>query len=329
MYQNISEVLKTSLNEIEETKISTHYKHIYSGLIDLDRITGGWQKKDLIVVAARPSMGKTSFALNFAYNSAIRLQKPTCIFSPEMTSSQLVNKLISKETEIEQTKIRSGNLFEWEWQKLHAKLGKLEKAPLFLDDTLLNITEFKERCIALKDEYELEIVIIDNLQLIKGAITKNGYANREQEIGSVVREIKSIAKELNLMILATSNLSRSLENRLGQNGKRPILSDLRESGAIEQDSDMVIFLYRPEYYGIIEDENGHSTMGICEAIVGKNRHGENGVAPLRFIERYSKFTNIEDDKNSIKDLEQDELITKKHTIRPSSMNDIPDDDPPF
>jgi replicative DNA helicase len=334
--QKMDEIIKQSLASLEDLRTKTDgLTGVPSGFTDLDRITGGWQKSDLVIIAARPAMGKTAFVLTAARNAAVDFQKPTVVFSLEMSSVQLVNRLISGETEIEQEKIRKGNLAEWEWQQLHSKIGKLSEAPLLIDDTpALNIFEFRAKCRRLKSQYDIQMIIIDYLQLMHGK--GEGGGNREQEIGSISRALKSVAKELEVPVLALSQLSRAVESRPGQNGKRPMLSDLRESGSIEQDADMVLFLYRPEYYGITEDESGRSNIGVGEVIIGKNRHGETGIVPLRFIGKYVKFADLEDSFLPPSSFSADSLAPSDNfdrpgniIIRPSSMNDMLDDDPPF
>ncbi len=334
--QKMDEIIKQSLASLEDLRTKTDgLTGVPSGFTDLDRITGGWQKSDLVIIAARPAMGKTAFVLTAARNAAVDFQKPTVVFSLEMSSVQLVNRLISGETEIEQEKIRKGNLAEWEWQQLHSKIGKLSESPLLIDDTpALNIFEFRAKCRRLKSQYDIQMIIIDYLQLMHGK--GEGGGNREQEIGSISRALKSVAKELEVPVLALSQLSRAVESRPGQNGKRPMLSDLRESGSIEQDADMVLFLYRPEYYGITEDESGRSNIGVGEVIIGKNRHGETGIVPLRFIGKYVKFADLEDSFLPPSSFSADSLAPSDNfdrpgniIIRPSSMNDMHDDDPPF
>ena len=338
--QKMDAIVKQSLASLEELRTKTDgLTGVPSGFTDLDRVTGGWQKSDLVIIAARPAMGKTAFVLSCARNAAVDFQKPVVVFSLEMSSVQLVNRLISGEAEIEQEKIRKGNLAEWEWQQLHSKIGRLSEAPLLIDDTpALNIFEFRAKCRRLKSQYDIQMVIVDYLQLMHGK--GEGGGNREQEIGSISRALKSVAKELDVSVLALSQLSRAVESRPGQNGKRPMLSDLRESGSIEQDADMVLFLYRPEYYGIMEDESGRSNAGVGEVIIGKNRHGETGIVPLRFIGKYVKFADLEDSflppssfsagsESSMMPSESFDRPAGNIIIRPSSMNDMPDDDPPF
>jgi len=339
--QKMDEIIKQSLATLEELRTKTDgLTGVPSGFTDLDRITGGWQKSDLVIIAARPAMGKTAFVLSCARNAAVDFKKPVVVFSLEMSSVQLVNRLISGETEIEQEKIRKGNLAEWEWQQLHSKIGTLTEAPLLIDDTpALNIFEFRAKCRRLKSQYDIQMIIIDYLQLMHGKGEGQGGGNREQEIGSISRALKSVAKELDVPVLALSQLSRAVENRPGQNGKRPLLSDLRESGSIEQDADMVLFLYRPEYYGITEDENGRSQAGIGEVIIAKHRNGETGIVPLRFIGKYVKFADLEESfmpQNSFSSAGSAMLPSSNFDappgnviIKPSSMNDMMDDEPPF
>lgn len=268
-----------------------------SGFTELDRMTSGWQPSDLVIIAARPAMGKTAFVLSCARNAAVLHDKPVAVFSLEMSSVQLVNRLISGETEIEQEKLRKGNLADHEWTQLHSRIGKLSTAPLLIDDTpALNIFEFRAKCRRLKAQYDIQLVIVDYLQLMHGKGDGKG-GNREQEIGSISRSLKSVAKELNIPVIALSQLSRAVENRPG-GSKRPMLSDLRESGSIEQDADMVLFLYRPEYYGMEEDENGRPTAGVGEVIIAKHRNGETGTVQLKFVGKYVKFTDLDDDFNA-------------------------------
>lgn len=339
--QKMDEIVKQSLATLEALRgKSDGLTGVPSGFTDLDRITGGWQPSDLVIIAARPAMGKTAFVLTCARNAAVDFKRPVVVFSLEMSSVQLVNRLISGETEIEQEKIRKGNLAEWEWQQLHSKIGTLTEAPLLIDDTpALNIFEFRAKCRRLKSQYDLQLIIIDYLQLMHGK-GEGGGGNREQEIGSISRALKSVAKELNVPVLALSQLSRAVESRPGQNGKRPMLSDLRESGSIEQDADMVLFLYRPEYYGITEDEQGRSQAGIGEVIIAKHRNGETGIVPLRFIGKYVKFVDLEDNFAAPTSFSMDTSAGMAPSqdfdrpagniiIKPSRMDDMHDDDAPF
>ncbi|MFD1628514.1 replicative DNA helicase [Pseudopedobacter beijingensis] len=298
--RKMDDVVKESVKLLESLKDKDDsLTGVPSGFTALDRITNGWQKSDLVIIAARPAMGKTAFVLSCARNAAVQFKKPVVVFSLEMSSVQLTNRLISGEAEIEQNKIRKGNLLDWEWHQLTSKIGNLSEAPLILDDTpALNIFEFRAKCRRLKSQYDIQMVIIDYLQLMSGKADGKGGGNREQEISSISRALKQVAKELEIPVIALSQLSRAVESRPG-GAKRPMLSDLRESGAIEQDADMVLFLYRPEYYGLDQDENGNSTAGVGEVIIAKNRHGETTTVPLRFIGQYVKFADLEDGYNSL------------------------------
>lgn len=315
---------------------------IPSGLTALDRMTSGWQPSDLVIIAARPAMGKTAFVLSVARNAAVDHDRPVAVFSLEMSSVQLVNRLIAGETEIEQEKLKKGTLADHEWQQLHSRIGRLTEAPLIIDDTpALNVFEFRAKCRRLKAQHDIQMVIVDYLQLMQGKADGKGGGNREQEIGSISRALKSVAKELNIPVLALSQLSRAVESRPG-NSKRPMLSDLRESGSIEQDADMVLFLYRPEYYGLTEDEEGRSTAGVGEVIIAKHRNGETGIVPLRFIGKYVKFVDLEEDfggmggdsfgggapfgGSAIAPSSSFEDMGGGITM-PSRMNDMPDDAP--
>ncbi len=264
---------------------------IPSGFIALDRLTSGWQKSDLVIVAARPGMGKTAFMLSLLRNAAIDHGHPVAIFSLEMASLQLVNRLIAAESELESEKIKKGTLAEHEWQQLIHKTSQLSQSPIFIDDTpALSVFELRTKCRRLKAKHDVQLIVVDYLQLMTGEANK-GSTNREQEIAYISRSLKSLAKELNVPIIAPSQLSRAVETRGGD--KRPVLSDLRESGAIEQDADMVLFLYRPEYYGITEDESGNPTQGITEVIIAKHRNGSLDSASLKFIGKYTKFTDLD------------------------------------
>ncbi len=264
---------------------------IPSGFIALDRLTAGWQKSDLVIVAARPGMGKTAFMLSLLRNAAIDHGHPVAIFSLEMASLQLVNRLIASEAELESEKIKRGTLEEHEWQQLIHKTAKLSQAPIYVDDTpALSIFELRTKCRRLKVKHDIQLIVVDYLQLMTGDATKSS-TNREQEIAYISKSLKSLAKELNVPILAPSQLSRAVETRGGS--KRPILSDLRESGAIEQDADMVLFLYRPEYYGLTEDDLGNPTKGLTEVIIAKHRNGSLDAVTLNFVGKYTKFTDVD------------------------------------
>lgn len=264
---------------------------IPSGFTALDEITSGWQPSDLVIVAARPSMGKTAFVLSMARNMAVDFNQPIAVFSLEMSSVQLVNRLISSETELGSEKIRNGRLSDDEWKQLHAKISKLMKAPIYVDDTpALSIFELRAKCRRLQQRHGIKLLIIDYLQLMTAGSDMRG--NREQEVSTISRQLKIIAKELNIPVIALSQLNRGVEQRTGEH-KKPMLSDLRESGAIEQDADMVLFIHRPERYGMLEDAEGRSMRGIAEIIIAKHRNGAVGEVQLRFRNELAQFTNLE------------------------------------
>ncbi len=292
-YATMSSIMRDAIAELEIRKNQKDgLTGVPSGFTALDRVTSGWQKSDLVIIAARPAMGKTAFVLSVLRNAAVDHNRPVAIFSLEMSSVQLVNRLISSEAELDSDKIKKGTLADHEWAQLVHKTAKLSKAPLFVDDTpALSILELRAKCRKLKAQHDIQMVVVDYLQLMSGD-SKGGFGgNREQEIASISRALKKIAKELSIPVIALSQLSRAVETRGGD--KRPQLSDLRESGAIEQDADMVMFLYRPEYYGITEDEGGASTAGVGEVIIAKHRNGSLENIKLRFIGRYTKFTDLD------------------------------------
>lgn len=291
-HDKMSTLIAKALVEIE---VASNQKEgllgVPSGFTSLDRITGGWQKSDLLILAARPGMGKTAFVVSMAKNAAVEFNKPVAIFSLEMSSLQLVKRLISSETEIPQDKILKGNLDNHEFVQLNERIKKLSSAPLYIDDTpALSVFELRAKARRLKENQKVELIIIDYLQLMSGGADAKG--NREQEISHISRNLKSLSKELEIPIIALSQLSRQVENRPG-GSKRPQLSDLRESGAIEQDADMVMFIYRPEYYGMEVDENNEPTRGKAELIIAKNRHGALDTVKLRFIGQYAKFADLD------------------------------------
>lgn len=289
-------IMKEAVTELEAKK-----KHkdgltgVPSGFSALDRITSGWQKSDLIIIAARPGMGKTAFVVSAMRNAAVEFNYPVAIFSLEMSSIQLVNRLISAESELEGEKIKKGTLADYEWEQMVHKTARLAEAPIFIDDTpALSILELRAKARRLKAQHDIQLIIIDYLQLMSGDTSRNGGSgNREQEIASISRALKNIAKELNIPVIALSQLSRAVETRGGD--KRPQLSDLRESGSIEQDADMVIFLYRPEYYGITEDEQGNPTKNTGEVIIAKHRNGSLDTVQLKFIGKFTKFCDLDYD----------------------------------
>ena len=280
--------------KIEEISNKDGLSGIPSGFTKLDRLTSGWQPSDLIIVAARPGMGKTALTLTMARNIAVDQNIPVAFLSLEMSSVQLITRLISSETGLSSEKLRTGKLEKHEWEQLNVKVKSLEKAPLFIDDTpSLSIFDLRAKARRLASQYGIKMIVIDYLQLMTAGGSQKG-GNREQEISMISRNLKALAKELNVPVIALSQLSRAVETRGGS--KRPLLSDLRESGAIEQDADIVAFIYRPEYYKIEEwdDEDRSPTEGQGEFIVAKHRNGGLDNIRLKFIGHLGKFDNLED-----------------------------------
>ncbi len=290
-YDKMSTLIRKAIEQIEVAKNKKDgLSGIPSGLTALDRLTSGWQKSDLVILAARPAMGKTALVLSVARNAAVDFNKPVAVFSLEMSSLQLVTRLISSESELSGEKLKKGSLADHEFEQLNAKIQKLAEAPLFIDDTPgLSVFELRAKARRLKEQHNIELIIIDYLQLMTAG--GEGRGNREQEISTISRSLKGLAKELNVPVIALSQLSRAVETRGGD--KKPQLSDLRESGAIEQDADMVMFIHRPEYYGITEDENGAPTVGVGELIVAKHRNGPVDSVKVRYIGQYTKFADLD------------------------------------
>lgn len=327
-YEDIKALIHKSFKKIEEASHqTTGVTGVSSGFTELDRITSGWQKADLIIMAARPGMGKTAFVLSLARNAAIRFSKPVAFFSLEMSSVQLVNRLISSETEIISDKLRKGQLANHEWEQLHSKIVPLTEAPIYIDDTpSLSILELRAKCRRLVAERKVELIIIDYLQLMVAGFDNRNF-NREQEISTISRSLKSIAKELDVPIIALSQLSRAVESRGGS--KKPQLSDLRESGAIEQDADMVMFIYRPEYYGLTEDEQQQNMNGLAEIIVAKNRNGALDTIKLRFISNLTKFVELNEfDLGNENMMGSQQNSPSDRITMKSRINDV-EDAPPF
>ncbi len=319
-WEQIGTLALRAQKQLEELSKKTEgLTGIPSGFIELDRLTSGWQSSDMIIIAARPGMGKTAFTLSLAKNAAMDYGKPVAIFSLEMSNLQLVQRLISMEAEISSRKLRNGQLEPHEWQQLYTAVEKLSSVPIYIDDTpAINSFELRAKCRRLKMQHDIQLVVIDYLQLMSGNVDNKRSGTREQEISSISRALKGMAKELNIPVIALSQLSRAVETRGGE--KRPMLSDLRESGAIEQDADIVSFIYRPEYYDITESE-GVSLKGIAEIIVAKHRNGALETVKLRFIDQFAKFANLDEfDFSSLKGNDftnpNDNIIT-----RSSRMND--------
>ncbi|AUI56674.1 replicative DNA helicase [Prevotella jejuni] len=264
-----------------------------SGFHDLDKITAGWQASDLVIIAGRPAMGKTSFALSIAKNIAIDYRQPIAFFSLEMNNVQLVNRLISNVCSIPGNKILNGQLTPDEWERFDSNIRKMQGAPIYIDDTPgLSIFELRTKARRLVREHNIKVLMIDYLQLMNA----NGmrFNSRQEEVSTISRSLKGLAKELDIPILALSQLSRAVEQRDPKEGRRPQLSDLRESGAIEQDADMVLFVHRPEYYHILQDDHGNDLHGMAQIIIAKHRKGATGDVLLNFRGEYTRFANPED-----------------------------------
>ena len=311
---SIGSVVDEAIEQIEAaSKNKDELSGIPSGFSNLDRITSGWQPSDLVILAARPSMGKTAFALNIARNVAAQYDTPIAFFSLEMSSIQLVKRMISTETEISQQHIKTGQMEDWEWQQLESRLPKLRNAPLYIDDTPgLSIFELRAKCRRLVHEKGVRMLIIDYLQLMNAA----GQSSREQEVSVISRSLKAIAKELDVPVIALSQLNRSVTARQGE--KRPMLSDLRESGAIEQDADIVMFIHRPEALGITEYDDGTSSIGMADIIIAKHRNGATEDVRMRFEGQYARFTDY--DEGGLPDLEPEGT---PGIIKGSKMNTEP------
>lgn len=293
-FKSLTEVLAETLIEIEEAKNKQEdVTGVPTGYKQLDALTSGWQKNALIIVAARPAVGKTAFCLNLAMNAAMNSAKPfpVAFFSLEMGAGELVKRLLAAVTEVSMDAITKGRMQEHEFVQMTQRMHKLAKAPIFLDDqAALNIFELRAKARRLKQKHDIQMIVIDYLQLMQAGINNGG--NREQEISKISRDLKALAKELKIPIIALSQLNRSVESR--KESKVPQLSDLRESGAIEQDADMVMFLYRPEYYGINNDEMGNPIEGETHIHIAKNRSGSTDTVKVRFIKEYQKFVDLED-----------------------------------
>ncbi len=302
-FDTIDSVLVKTIQRIEDLRHKNEdVTGVPSGFTHLDKVTYGWQNTDLIILAARPAVGKTAFALNLARNAVMHPTKPTpvALFSLEMSAGQLVQRILAAESEIWLEKIARGKLEEHEMKQLYARgIQRLAQAPLFIDDTpALNIFELRAKCRRLKNKHNIGMIIIDYLQLMSGT-NENRSTNREQEISNISRNLKGLAKELNVPIIALSQLSRAVEQRGAKEGSRvPQLSDLRESGAIEQDADMVMFLYRPDYYDVTQSAEGENIKGLTEVKIAKHRNGSLETVKLRALLHIQKFANWDEDPYS-------------------------------
>ncbi len=284
--------INTAVHSTMELLESIHGKHsgitgVPSGFTELDNLSGGFQKSDLIIVAGRPSQGKTALVLSIARNASVLHSVPVGFFSLEMSTQQLVMRMICAEARVDAHSVRTGRLPEDEWRKLSTSVGRLYKAKIFIDDTpALGVLELRAKARRLKAEHNIGLIVLDYLQLMQGP---RNVQSREQEISTISRSLKALAKELGIPVVALSQLNRAVEAR---SDKRPVLADLRESGAIEQDADVVLFVHRPEMFGIEKDEHGEPTEGIAEIIVGKQRNGPTGKVKLAFVKQYARFENL-------------------------------------
>ena len=294
-YTQINPVIDEAYKLIQKAAARTDgLSGLESGFTKLDKMTSGWQNSDLIIIAARPAMGKTAFVLSMAKNIAVDYRNPVALFSLEMSNVQLVNRLIANVCEIPSEKIKSGQLANYEWQQLDYKLKNLMDAPLYVDDTpSLSVFELRTKARRLVREHGVRIIIIDYLQLMNAS--GMAFGSRQEEVSTISHSLKGLAKELSIPIIALSQLNRGVESREGIDGKRPQLSDLRESGAIEQDADMVCFIHRPEYYKIFQDDRGNDLRGMAEIVIAKHRNGAVGEVLLRFKGEFTRFSNPEDD----------------------------------
>ena len=284
-YSPIKDILVDSFTQLEELyNRKQHITGVPTGFTELDYKTAGFHGSDLILIAARPAMGKSAFALNIATNAAVRANVPVVIFSLEMSKEQMVNRILCSEAMVDSNKVRTGKLEEDDWTKLAGSIGPLSEAEIFIDDTPgISVTEIRAKCRKLKLEKNIGMVVIDYLQLVQGSNKKNG--SREQEISEISRSLKILAKEIGVPVIALSQLSRAVEQRPDH---RPMLSDLRESGAIEQDADIVMFLYRDDYYNQDSEKKD-----IAEVIIAKHRGGSTGTVELLWLGSYTKFVNLE------------------------------------
>ena len=289
-------LVKQAIETIKSLKDKEGISGIPSGFTAIDKETGGWQNSDLIIIAARPAMGKTAFMLSMARNIAVQHKIPLALFSLEMASVQLITRMIASETGISSDKLRKGQMSDEEWQRLFTNVADLENAPLYIDETpSLSVFDFRAKCRRLVMQHGVKIILVDYLQLMTANSGKGGVGNREQEIATISRSLKAIAKELNVPVIALSQLSRSVETRPG---KRPQLSDLRESGAIEQDADIVSFIFRPEYYKIMtwdnDEDGGESpTENQAELIIAKHRNGATADVRMTFQKNIAKFSDLD------------------------------------
>ncbi len=328
--EDAASLVKTAIQKVEEISKKEGMSGIASGFTKLDALTSGWQPSDLIIIAARPGMGKTAFVISMAKNMAIQFNHAVAVFSLEMSSVQLITRMISSETGISSSKLRTGNLQAHEWEQLNVKVKNLTKAPIFIDDTpSLSIFDLRAKARRLVSQHDVKIIIIDYLQLMTAGSSKNS-GNREQEISMISRNLKALAKELAVPVIALSQLSRAVETRGGS--KRPLLSDLRESGAIEQDADIVSFIFRPEYYGMTEWDDDERTPceGQGEFIMAKHRNGGLDNIRLKFTGHLAQFSDLDEGfGNEFQSKMNNELPASAQNVNPDDAFGGIDDDVPF
>ena len=324
-FDTANSLVKEAIDKIKALKDKEGLSGVPSGFRDVDKETGGWQNSDLIIIAARPAMGKTAFLLSMARNIAVQHQIPMALFSLEMASVQLITRMIASETGISSEKLRKGQMSDEEWQRLFNNVSELENAPLYIDETpALSVFDFRAKCRRLVMQHGVKIIMVDYLQLMTANNGGKGSGNREQEIATISRSLKAIAKELNVPVIALSQLSRGVE---GRPNKRPQLSDLRESGAIEQDADIVSFLFRPEYYKIENWEDGSPSAGQAELIIGKHRNGAVTDVRLSFQSSLAKFSDLDlfgtNEQPSYAQPNQNAFDNIRVSIDPSAAFDLP------
>lgn len=293
-FLHINPLIKEALESLEATANNPNgLSGLKSNYNDLDKITAGWQRGDLIVIAARPSMGKTAFITSLIKNMGVDEKIPIGLFSLEMTNKKIVNRLIANVCHIPSDKINNGQLASYEWEQLDFKIKELHNSPIFIDDShTMYIQTLCDKSRKMVSENNVQAIFIDYIQLLS---TDKYSDNRYYEVSYISRELKALAKELNIPVFAVSQMNRNIENRAGAEGKRPQFTDLRDSGTLCEDADIICFVHRPEYYKIYEDEKGNSLLGLAEIIIAKNRNGATGDILLRFKSEFARFSNIEDD----------------------------------
>lgn len=321
--KSVADILPKLTKEIEErSNKKSGIVGIPTGFTDLDAVTAGLQKSDLVIVGARPGMGKTAFALSAARSISVDYGIPSAFFSLEMSKEQIVERLISMQCRINNQLLKTGKLSNEDWEKMVSESNVLFEAPLFIDDTpALSLRELRTKTRRLKIEKGIQIIFIDYIGLMTGEVRKNG--NREEEIATISRGLKQLAKELEIPVVVLSQLNRQLEMRGGD--KRPQTSDLRSSGALEQDADKIFLLYRADIYGITEDINGNSTEGFADVIIAKHRNGDLGTVEMKFVGEYTLYEDKDTKDNDFFDSTESEAV-RTGIIRPSQVNDIPNPD---